>query len=118
MTRQLQQKKRAVKTKAIIRKSNRPRLVVYRSLTHVYAQIVIRSEKGDQVIASSSSVDQELKKNLTGNKSEQAYQVGQLLALRAKENKIVEVAFDRNGYKYHGRIKSLADGAREAGLNF
>ena len=110
--------RRGVKTKAIIKKSTRPRLVVFRSLSHIYAQIIVRGEKGDEVLISSSTVDTEAKSGLTGNKVEQAYQVGKLLGARAKSKSIEAVAFDRSGYKYHGRIKALADGAREAGLNF
>jgi len=78
----------------------------------------MRGEKGDQVIVSSSTLDKELKVSLSGNKCEQALQVGKLLAKRAIEKKVSEVAFDRAGYKYHGRVKALAEGAREAGLNF
>ena len=110
--------RRGLKTKAIIRHSNRPRLVVYRSSVHIYSQIVVAGENGDTVIVSSSTLDTELKANLSGTKSEQAAQVGKLLAIRAKEKNVTDVAFDRAGYKYHGRVKALADGAREAGLNF
>lgn len=110
--------RRGLKTKAIIRLTNRPRLTVYRSATHIYSQIVVRGEMGDKVIACASTVDKELKASLTGNKCEQAEQVGKLLAKRAKERDVSEVAFDRAGYKYHGRVKALADGAREAGLIF
>lgn len=110
--------RRGRKTKAIIRLSNRPRLTVYRSGTHIYSQIVMRGDHGDQVVAAASTIDKELKAGLTGNKTEQAIQVGKLLAVRAKEKNVLDVAFDRAGYKYHGRVKALADGAREAGLNF
>ncbi len=118
MNKQHARKRRGLKTKAIIRTSNRPRLTVYRSGVHVYAQIIIGGENGDIVIASASTVDKELKPTLKGNKKDQAYQVGQLIATRAKDKNLSEVAFDRAGYKYHGRVKALADGAREAGLNF
>ncbi|AHE65985.1 50S ribosomal protein L18 [Legionella oakridgensis] len=111
-------KRRASKAKAIIRNSDRPRLVVYRSASHIYSQIVRPSEHGDEVLVSSSTLDKELKANLTGNKCEQAMQVGKLLAKRAKEKEVVQVAFDRAGYKYHGRVKALAEAAREAGLDF
>ena len=112
--------RRGLKTKAIIRKSksNRPRLVVYRSSTHIYAQIVISAPAGDEVLVSSSSVDKELKQSLSGKKCEIARQVGLALAERAKSKKISEVAFDRSGFKYHGRVKALAEGAREGGVNF
>jgi large subunit ribosomal protein L18 len=110
--------RRSLKAKAIQRHSTRPRLVVYRSACHIYSQIIVRGENGDSVLVSSSTVDKELKTALKGTKVEQAQQVGKLLAERAKAKKIQDVAFDRAGYKYHGRIKALADGAREAGLNF
>lgn len=118
MNKQIARKRRGTKTKAIINTSKRPRLVVYRSSAHIYSQIIVRGENGDQVIASSSTLDKELKSALTGNKCEQAMQVGKLLAQRAKDKKVTDVAFDRAGYKYHGRVKALADGAREAGLEF
>ena len=70
------------------------------------------------VKVSASTIDKELRTKLKGSKKEQAFQVGKLLAKRAKELKIVEVAFDRAGYKFHGRVKALADGARDAGLIF
>lgn len=118
MNKQIARKRRGTRTKAIIGISKRPRLVVHRSGVHIYSQIVVPGENGDQVIAAASTLDKELKASLKGNKSEQAAQVGKLLASRAKEKKIIDVAFDRAGYKYHGRVKALADGAREAGLNF
>lgn len=118
MNKQKARNRRGLKTKHIIRLSNRPRLTVYRSGTHLYSQILVRGEMGDTVVASASTLDKELKASLTGNKCEQALQVGKLLAKRAKEKNLTEVAFDRAGYKYHGRVKALADGAREAGLNF
>jgi len=118
MNKQIARKRRGSRTKAVISNSKRPRLVVYRSGSHIYSQILMRGELGDQVIVSSSTLDKELKTSLTGNKCEQALQVGKLLAKRAKEKQVSEVAFDRAGYKYHGRVKALAEGAREAGLNF
>jgi len=110
--------RRGLKVKAILRHSTRPRLVVHRSGSHIYSQIVVRSEKGDTVIVSASTLDNELKATLSGTKVEQAQLVGKLLGERAKAKQIVEVAFDRAGYKYHGRVKALAEGAREAGLDF
>ncbi|KTC77921.1 50S ribosomal protein L18 [Legionella brunensis] len=111
--------RRGLKAKAIHRRHpEKPRLVVHRSGTHIYSQIIVRGEKGDVVIACSSTVDKELQSALSGTRVEQAYQVGKLLGERAKAKKISDVAFDRAGYKYHGRVKALADGAREAGLNF
>ena len=118
MNKQKARIRRSLKTRAIIRQSKRPRLVVHRSGANIYAQIIVTGEQGDLVLASASTLDTELKSQLTGKKSEQAFQVGKSLALRAKEKNVSDVAFDRAGYKYHGRVKALADGAREAGLNF
>jgi len=118
MDKEKARKRRAVKTKAIIRKSNRPRLSVHRSATHIYAQIIVEGDKGDVVLVSASTVDKELKKSLAGNKCDAAALVGRLLAERAKSKDLSDVAFDRAGYRYHGRVAALAKGAREAGLNF
>jgi large subunit ribosomal protein L18 len=112
--------RRGLKAKAVIRqsKSHRPRLVVFRSATHIYSQIVVRVDGGDKVLASSSTLDKEIKSNLSGNKCDQARQVGRILAERAMKAQISNVAFDRSGFKYHGRVKALAEGAREGGMNF
>ncbi|MCA0402583.1 MAG: 50S ribosomal protein L18 [Proteobacteria bacterium] len=111
--------RRGLKTKAIISKrSDRPRLVVYRSNGHIYSQIVVKGPNGDQVMVSASTIDKELKTSLSGTKVEQANQVGKLLAKRAQAKDVSAVSFDRAGYKYHGRVKALAEGAREAGLIF
>ena len=69
-------------------------------------------------MATASTIDKELRKTLSGTKKERAFEVGKLLAKRASEKNIVQVAFDRAGYKYHGRVKALADGARDGGLDF
>ena len=120
MNKELARKRRATKTRAIIRstKSSRPRLVVSRSIPNIYAQIIVTLPEGDRVLASASTLDKELKTKLSGSKKDHAFQVGRLLAERAKAKDILEVAFDRAGYKYHGRVKSLAEGARDGGLNF
>lgn len=111
--------RRSLKTKALIKKSGHLRLVVHRSGVNIYSQIIKQSELGDKVLVVSSTLDKELKATVAGkNKVEQATLVGQLLAKRAKAEGISKVAFDRAGYKYHGRVKALADGAREAGLEF
>jgi large subunit ribosomal protein L18 len=95
----------------------RPRLSVFRSLKEIYAQ-VIDDEAGNTLVAA-SSLDPELSPILKGQKRiEQARLVGKSLAERAQAKGIVEVAFDRGGYKYIGRVKALADGAREGGLKF
>ena len=97
--------------------SGRPRLAVFRSLNHVYAQ-VIDDSKG-VTLAAASTLDAELRGQQAGQvKSETSKGVGDLIARRAKAQGITEVVFDRAGYKYHGRVKVLADAAREGGLVF
>ncbi|WP_138420162.1 50S ribosomal protein L18 [Aquibacillus sediminis] len=95
--------------------AERPRLNVYRSNKHIYAQLI--DDLNGKTVASASTVDNELKLESTGN-VEAAAKVGELVAKRAKENGYQNVVFDRGGYLYHGRIKALADAAREAGLEF
>lgn len=96
---------------------NRPRLNVYRSLTDIYVQVI--DDETGRTLVSASSIDQELRKSMKGkNKTEQARLVGEAVAKRAKEKKINSVVFDRGGYQYIGRIKALAEGAREGGLEF
>jgi large subunit ribosomal protein L18 len=95
----------------------RPRLCVFRSLNHIYAQI-INDVQGHTLVAA-SSLDTEITGNGKGKtKTDKAGLVGTLLAKRAKDKKITQVAFDRNGCKYHGRVKALAEAAREGGLKF
>ena len=94
----------------------RPRLNVYRSLNHIYAQ-VIDDTKGHTLV-SASSLDGTLKEDKNGGNLEGAKAVGRLVAERAKEAGISRVVFDRGGYLYHGRIQALADAAREGGLEF
>lgn len=93
----------------------RPRLAVYRSVTHIYAQVIDDSKGHTLAAASSAEKDSKVKSggNLAGAK-----EVGALVATRAKEKGIKAVVFDRGGYLYHGRVKALADAAREAGLEF
>ncbi len=96
---------------------DRPRLSVFRSLRHIYAQVIDDLQR--RTLASASTLDPELKGELSGkSKTEKARVVGALLGRRAKEMGIKAVAFDRGGYKYHGRVKALAEAAREAGLIF
>lgn len=118
MNKRAARSRRRLKCRYTIESSKRARLVVFRSLSHTYAQIVIKGKLGDEVLVYASTVDKEIKEKLKGNKVDQATQVGKLLGQRAKEKNIEHVAFDRAGFKYHGRVKALADGAREAGLNF
>jgi large subunit ribosomal protein L18 len=95
----------------------RPRLNVFRSLNHIYAQ-VIDDSKGATIV-SASSLESGAAEELKGKtKVEKAVAVGKLVAERALEAGITQVVFDRGGYKYHGRVKALADGSREAGLKF
>lgn len=101
--------------KKVFGASERPRLCVFRSLKHICAQ-VINDEIG-HTCCSASSFDPEIRKLREGKtKQEIAYEVGKLLARRALDLGIEKVVFDRGGYKYHGRVKALAEGAREGGL--
>jgi large subunit ribosomal protein L18 len=93
----------------------RPRLAVFRSLNHIYAQVI--DDASGRTLAAASTVEKELKGSKT-TKSEEAAKVGTLVAERAKAAGVERVVFDRAGFRYHGRIKSLADAAREAGLDF
>jgi len=95
----------------------RPRLCVFRSLNHIYAQVV--DDSAGYTIVSASSLDAEIRGKVTGKKkTENAELVGSLLAQRALNKGIKQVAFDRGGYQYHGRVKALAEAARKAGLDF
>ena len=93
---------------------NIPRLCIFRSLKHIYAQL-IDDERGMTLVSAS---DRELKDKKNKPKIEKAREVGRLIARKALENKIEKVVFDRAGYKFHGRVKALAEGAREGGLKF
>ena len=93
----------------------RPRLAVFRSLNHIYAQVI--DDTSGQTVAAASSLEASLK-STTGTKSDDAKRVGQLVAERAKAAGIGKVVFDRAGFQYHGRVRSLAEAAREAGLDF
>lgn len=97
--------------------AQRPRLNVFRSLSAIYAQVI--DDQTGHTLLSASTVDRDLREKMKGlKKAEQAKLVGQTVAERAREKGIQAVVFDRGGYRYIGRIKSLADGAREAGLQF
>ena len=95
--------------------SARPRLVVFRSLNHIYAQVI--DDASGRTLAAASSAEKELRGS-TGTKSDEAKVVGRLVAERAKAAGVEQVVFDRAGFRYHGRVRSLADAAREAGLDF
>jgi large subunit ribosomal protein L18 len=97
--------------------AERPRLNVFRSVSAIYAQVI--DDQSGRTIASASTVDRELREQVKGKKkSEQAKLIGQAVAERAKNKGIQAVVFDRGGYRYMGRVKALADGAREGGLQF
>ena len=109
--------RRARKTRAKIRELGKPRLCIHRTPRHIYAQVI--DSTGDKVLACASSLDKDLRKDMkaTGN-SDAAAVIGKAVAERAKAAGINAVAFDRSGFKYHGRVKALADAARESGLEF
>ncbi|ANB91985.1 50S ribosomal protein L18 [Moraxella ovis] len=107
--------RRAKKTRAHIRHLGVNRLTVNRTPRHIYAQVI--SPTGGVVVAQASTLDASLRSSATGN-VEAAKAVGALIAERAKAAGITKVAFDRSGFKYHGRVKALADAARENGLEF
>jgi len=107
--------RRARKSRARMRTAGDVRLTVNRTPRHIYAQII--NGEGNRVLAQASTLDKDLRSGATGN-IEAAAAVGKLVAERAKAAGVTEVAFDRSGYKYHGRVKALADAAREGGLEF
>ena len=94
--------------------AERPRLAIYRSLNHIYAQVI--DDESGRTLASASTTEKDLRGG-TGGNVEAARRVGEAIAARAQERGITRVVFDRGGYRYHGRVKALADAAREAGLN-
>lgn len=91
--------------------AERPRLAVFRSLSHIYAQVI--DDRARRTLAAASDVEVK-----SGNKTERAKQVGKTVAEKAKAAGVGEVVFDRGGYRYHGRVKALAEAARESGLKF
>ena len=109
--------RRAKKARAHIRRLGMPRLTVHRSGQHIYAQVI--DADGGNVLAAASTVQKDVKSGLEGTKNREAAKaVGKAVAERAVAAGIKDVAFDRSGFKYHGRVKELADAAREGGLNF
>lgn len=107
--------RRARRTRAKIAELGVNRLCIYRTPRHIYAQIIAPS--GDVVLASASTLEKELRGDATSNITA-AGKIGALIAERAKKAGVSKVAFDRSGYNYHGRVKALADAAREGGLEF
>jgi len=109
--------RRARKTRARIAEQKTNRLTVHRTNLHIYAQVI--STCGSKILASASSLEAEVRKELVnGGNAKAAAVVGKRIAEKAKSAGITAVAFDRSGYKYHGRVKVLADAAREHGLKF
>ena len=107
--------RRAKRARAKISELRVNRLCVYRSPRHIYAQVI--APNGNTILASASTVEKENKSGATGN-IDAAGKIGKLIAERAKKAGIDKVAFDRSGYRYHGRVKALAEAAREGGLEF
>jgi large subunit ribosomal protein L18 len=117
MEKKISRIRRAKRTRMHIRELAVPRLTVHRSSQHLYAQVI--SASGDKVIAAASTTQKVLKDGLKGTKNKAAAAaVGKAIAEKAKAAGIEAVAFDRSGFLYHGRIKALADAAREGGLKF
>ena len=114
----LARKRRHIRVRAKVNgTAMRPRLCVFRSLNHIYAQVV--DDSAGCTLASASSLDAEIKGKIAGKKkTERAELVGSLVAQRTLNKGIKQIAFDRGGYQYHGRIKALAEAARKAGLDF
>ena len=111
------ERRRKYVRKHVYGEPERPRLNVFRSEKHIYAQVI--DDRKGQTIAAASSLDKDLRERISAAKPlEQAKLVGERVAQRAIEKGVKQVVFDRAGYKYHGRIKSLADGARAGGLEF
>ena len=109
-------RKRSIRRK-VSGTAERPRLTVYRSLKHIYAQVI--DDETRQVLTEASTLGKAKREQLAGQKKkEQARKVGTALAEKCKAKGIAQVVFDRNGYKYHGRVLELATGAREGGLQF
>ncbi len=107
--------RRARRGRMKMRELGAVRLTVNRTPRHIYAQLI--APAGDKVLASASTLEKPLRRGSTGN-VDAATKVGSLIAKRAKKAGVIKVAFDRSGYKYHGRVKALAEAAREGGLEF
>ena len=109
--------RRAKKTRSHIRRMGKPRLTVHRSGRHIYAQVI--SAEGGSVIAAASTVQKDLRTDLTSTSNKDAAKaVGKAVGEKAVAAGVTDVAFDRSGYRYHGRVAELADAARESGLKF
>lgn len=109
--------RRAQRTRAKIRELRTHRLCIHRTPRHIYAQVI--SPEGNTVLAAASTLDKQFREeNGYGGNIKAAGKVGELIAERAKAVGVIQVAFDRSGFKYHGRVKALAEAAREHGLQF
>lgn len=117
LDKKLSRMRRASKTRILIKKQGIARLVIHRTPRHIYAQII--ASDGAKVLAAASTVEKAIREQVayTGNK-DAASVVGKIIAKRGLEKGVQKVAFDRSGFKYHGRVQVLADAAREAGLLF
>lgn len=116
MSNKISRLRRSLKTRLRIKELRKTRLQVHRTPQHIYAQVI---DESGNVIASSSTLDKALQDKIQKlNKVEKANLVGKAVAEQAKAAGLTSVAFDRSGFKYHGRVKALADGAREGGLEF
>jgi len=96
--------------------TERPRLCVFRSNKHIYAQLI--DDDKNKIILSAKDLELKIGKQESSNNKDAAFKIGELIAKKAQEKKISEIVFDRGGYKYHGKIKALAEGARKGGLKF
>ncbi len=119
MDKKLSRLRRSRRTRAKIRELRIPRLTVHRTPRHIYAQLIVIDGENEKVLAAVSTVQADVKSQLkySGN-SDAAVIVGKVIAEKAKAAGVSKIAFDRSGFKYHGRVKALADAAREAGLEF
>jgi large subunit ribosomal protein L18 len=117
MNKNIKRNRRATKTRAAISNQKAYRLSVHRTSNHIYAQII--SPNGSKVLTSASTLEKTLREELKhGGNKEAAIKVGKLIAERCLAAGVTKVAFDRSGFKYHGRVKALADAAREGGVQF
>ena len=117
MDKKTSRQRRARKARARIRELGRARLCIHRTPRHIYAQVI--GNTGDKVLATASTLESELRKDISGTGNiAAAAAIGKAVAERAKTAGVSQVAFDRSGFKYHGRVKALADAARENGLEF
>jgi len=116
MDKKISRQRRAAKTRVRISRQNAARLMVHRTNLHIYAQVI---DAGEKVVASASTLEKDVRaSHPNGAKKEAAAEVGKRIAEKAKAAGVTQVAFDRAGFSYHGRVKALAEAAREGGLKF